>query len=220
MSFKSLQLTELFDELNELQTNYGAEGLMPIYGAGCIKRPKFCLIFMNPTARNISANPEWKGLRAPWLGTKDVWRMFHKMGLIDESSLLESIWTLKPDQWSVKLAQKLYEELSKNSVYVTNLAKCTQVDARPLSNAVFNVYRNIMIKEIETIKPKYIVTFGNQVSSIVLNKSVSVSGYLDQDKFEILRVGQGLEFPLYPLYYPVGQGRRNMGKTIERFKLI
>ena len=36
-------------------------------------------------------------------------------------------------------------------------------------------YLDLLKQEIEIIKPKVVVLFGNQVSSIVLNKKISVS---------------------------------------------
>jgi len=55
--------------------------LNAIYGAGKIENLKVLLVFMNPTAKNISAGKDWKGLKAPWLGTKHVWRLLSTLGL-------------------------------------------------------------------------------------------------------------------------------------------
>lgn len=59
-------------KIDELQPLYGDASLKSIYGAGCIKRPKAMLVFMNPTGKNVSARSDWKGIRAPWLGTKSL----------------------------------------------------------------------------------------------------------------------------------------------------
>jgi len=61
---------------------------------------------------------------------------------------------------------------------------------------------------------KKIITFGNQVSSILLNRTISVSNYIDDQK-EMLN-----GYEIYPTYYPVGQGRRNMSLAVKRIKKI
>lgn len=57
---------------------------MSIYNGGCTKNPNICFVFMNPTGRNIASCPEWKGRRSPWIGTKNIWKLFYKIGLLME----------------------------------------------------------------------------------------------------------------------------------------
>lgn len=75
-----------------------------------------------------------------------------------------------------------------------------------------------MEKEIDIVQPDHIVSFGNQVSSLLLRKNIKVSDYQwqDHEKFEIL----GKTYKVYPTFYPVGQGMRNIDKAIERIKTI
>ena len=47
--------------------------------------------------------------------------------------------------------------------------------SRVIPNEVYKEYLNLLFKEIEIINPKIIITFGNQVSSIILDKNISVS---------------------------------------------
>ena len=68
------------------------------------------------------------------------------------------------------------------------------------------------------VKPKNIISFGNQVSSILLDKKISVSDYEDI-KFENLNI-KGTVYKVYPAYYPVGQGRRNLPKAISRIRTV
>ena len=75
-----MQIKSLHKKIDLLQLLYGDSSLQAIYGAGCINKPKIMFIFMNPTARNITADKNWRGLRAPWLGTKNVWGIFYKLG--------------------------------------------------------------------------------------------------------------------------------------------
>jgi len=207
------QVIQLHKEYDKLQIKYGDPTLSSIYGAGCINNPEIMFIFMNPTGRNISSTSSWKGLRAPWIGTKQVWDIFVNLGLL-QSKIYLKIKSLKSEEWDYDFANEVYTDIQNHSVFITNLGKCTQVDARPLSNSVFKEYLNLMYKEIEIVNPKKIVTFGNQVSSILLNKTISVSNYVDDQK-EMLN-----GYKIYPTYYPVGQGRRNMPLAVKRIKKI
>lgn len=194
----------------KLHKKFGHDGLVMIYGAGCIKAPDLMLIFMNPTSRNIASSPDWSGIRAPWIGVKKVWQMLASLELIDPSFI--------PEIWNENSAKDLYGHVAERKLHITNLASCTQPDARPLQNIVFRDYLPLIKDEIGQITPKIIVTFGNQVSSILLQKSVAVSSYQDIE-YETLIV-DGKTFTVYPTYYPVGQGQRNMPKAVERIRLL
>lgn len=209
-----LQIKSLFPKFDKLQKIHGDKNLFSIYGAGCIKNPKLFFVFMNPTSRNVSTSKSWKGIHAPWIGTKNVWKIFFEVDAISKNTY-EKILKMSASQWTEEFAKSLYEELSKKKIYITNLAKCTQIDARPLKDKIFHEYRNLILDEIRLINPKNIISFGNQVSSILLNKKIKVSDYNDLD-FEILEK----KYRVYPVFYPVGQGMRNMPKAISRIKLI
>lgn len=64
---------------------------------------------------------------------------------------------------------------------------------------------------------KKIILFGNQVSSIVLNKRISVSEY--RKTSEDLKIEDKV-FKCFPVYYPVGNGFFNAPKAIEDLKYI
>lgn len=213
-----MQLTQLFDELDNLHSIYGDKEFTPIYGAGQIIKPRICLVFMNPTARNVSSHKSWKGLRAPWIGTKSIWKMFYRLGLFKDEDLIQEIIRMKVNDWTESFAEQVYMHIKSQSIYITNIAKCTQPDARHLSNEVYKAYLDIMYRELSTLKPKYIFTFGNQVSSVLLNKKISVSNYLD-DEFETISL-TNKSLKIYPTYYPVGQGTRNMPKAIDRVSTV
>ena len=72
-------------------------------------------------------------------------------------------------------------------------------------------------KEIQIINPEVIILFGNQVSSIVLNQKISVS--LVRKKQFIKKIGNR-EFKCFSVFYPVGNGRFNIDKSIEDIKWI
>ena len=100
--------------------------------------------------------------------------MFYKVDLLSEE-IFNKIQEKKPKEWDYEFCDYVYEEIEKNKLFITNLGKCTQIDARPLPDEVLKKYLDLLFKEINIIKPKIIITFGNQVSSIILNKKISVS---------------------------------------------
>lgn len=217
MSKAKLQLKQLFPQFNQLQKEYGDSEYFPIYGAGKLESPKIMLIFMNPTGRNIASLQKWNGLRAPWIGTKQVWRLINKLSLIRDKQLSQIIDS-RVSEWTESFAKEIYETVSRNDCYITNFAKCTMSNAKPLPNSVFVQYKDLLLEEIQLVKPKIIVSFGNQVSSLLLSQTISVSNYLN-DEFEQLEIC-GIFYKIYPTYYPVGQGRRNMPLAEKRLLRI
>lgn len=79
-----MKIEELDVEYDKLQKIYGAKELMSIYNGGYTKNPNICFVFMNPTGRNIASCPQWKGRRSPWIGKKNIWKLFYKIGLLME----------------------------------------------------------------------------------------------------------------------------------------
>ena len=201
-------LDELVVEYNKLQKKYGDPSLDSITFGGCKKNPDICFVFMNPTARNITSSKEWTGLKAPWIGTKNVWGFFEKIGFIDEE-MLNTIKSMKGIEWTVEFADSVYKMIEDRGIYVTNLAKCTQVDARYFDDSVYKKYLKLFMREMEIVNPKVIVLFGNQVSSIVLGEKISVS-HVRKKEFLLNK-----KFKCYPVYYPVGNGIFNMDKAVE-----
>ncbi len=211
-----MQIKNLLKKFDNLQKIHGHEDFDAIYGAGEINNPKLFLVFMNPTAKNTSAHKHWKGLKAPWIGTKNVWKMFNQLNFLSKK-FLDKINKRKPTEWDYNFAKEIYQEVKKDSIYITNLSKATQIDARPLKNSVFKEYLELFKEEIFSIKPKIIITFGNQVSSITLGKNIKVSDY--RKKYEIMTI-KNKKFKVFPVYYPVGQGMRNINKAKEDIKWI
>ena len=123
----------------------------------------------------------------------------------------------KSKDWDYEFSDYVYSEIKQNKVFIMNLGKCTQIDARPLPDDVLKQYLDLLFEEIYIIKPKVIVTFGNQVSSIILNEKISVS--------ENRKISHNLKikndiYKVFPVYYPVGNGIFNIDKSIEDIKWI
>ena len=211
-----MTLEDLKIEYDKLQLKYGDKTLDSIYNGGCINNPDICFVFMNPTKRNIASNKNWKGLKSPWIGTKNIWDLFYKTNLLDKE-IYEKIRNTTGPKWTEEFAEEVYENVKKHKYFITNLGKCTQIDARPLPDSVYKKYLNLFKKEIEIINPKVIILFGNQVSSIVLNKNISVS-LCRKQKFT--KKINKKEFDFYPVFYPIGNGIFNIDKSIEDIKYI
>lgn len=211
-----MMLENLKKEYDKLQKKYGDKSLDSICFGGCEKEPNICFVFMNPTGKNIASSKEWKGIKAPWVGTKNVWDLFYKLNLLDED-IYNKIKTIKGKEWTKEFAKEVYDNVEKHKYFITNLGKCTQIDARPLSDSIYLKYLNLLEKEIEIINPKVVVLFGNQVSSIVLGEKISVSQCRNK---LFLKDINGKEYKFYSVYYPVGNGRFNIDKSIEDIKWI
>jgi len=206
-----MQVKRFLEPFDKLQAIYGDKSLDAIYGAGQTNNPDLCLVFMNPTGRNVSSSKLWKGLKAPWIGTKNVWKMFFQLGFFNKA-FFDDINSKKPNDWDYEFAEKIYKGVKDNSLYITNLSKATQADARPLKDEVFRKYLSLFLEEMDVVKPKIIITFGNQVSSVLFGKNVRVSDY--RKKHEFVEVN-GNPTKVFPVYYPVGQGMRNINKAKE-----
>ena len=173
-----MTLDDLKAEYDKLQLKYGAKELDSIYNGGCSDNPDICFVFMNPTGRNIASNKSWKGLKSPWIGTKNIWDLFYELKLLDKKNYAK-IKTIKGKDWTEKFAEEVYDDVKKHKYFITNLGKCTQIDARVLPDSVYKEYLHLLEKEINDKKYK-----------------------------------------CYSVFYPVGNGRFNIGKSIEDINYI
>lgn len=211
-----MNIKDLNVEYDKLQLEYGEPTLSSIYNGGCEKNPDVCFVFMNPTGKNIASTKEWKGRRSPWIGTKNIWKLFYRIGIIDRD-LFDNIKSKKACEWTEEFADLVYKEIENKKVFITNLGKCTQIDARPLPDRVLKEYLELLYKEIEIINPKKIIVFGNQVSSIFLNKKICVKSVRRQE-FK-MKIGDK-EYPVYSVFYPIGNGMRNIDLAVEDLNYI
>ena len=148
--------------------------------------------------------------------------MFVFMNLFDATDLIdkelyEKIKSIKGSDWTPEFAKLVYDDVTKHRFFINNLGKCTQIDARPLPDSVYLEYLELLKKEIEIVDPKVVILFGNQVSSIVLGQNISVS---KSRKTEYpLHIGRKT-YRCFPVFYPVGNGRFNIDKSIEDINWI
>ena len=211
-----MKLSDLNKEYDKLQIIYGDPSLHSIYNGGCDKHPDICFVFMNPTGKNIASSKNWEGPFHPWLGTKNIWKLFYSCNLL-EKSIYEEIQKKQPKDWTKEFCIQVYDNITKHKIFITNLGKCTQLDARPLTDDYFKSYLDLLEQEIDIIKPKVIVLFGNQVSSIFLDQKISVSTTRKQYLEKTIK---NKTYQCFPVYYPVGNGIFNIDKSIEDINWI
>ena len=211
-----MTLDDLKKEYDKLQLKYGAKELDSIYFGGYTNNPDICFVFMNPTGKNIASIKTWHGIKSPWLGTKNIWDLFYELDLLDKD-IYDRIKAIKGSEWTEEFAKEVYDNVKKHKYFITNLGKCTQIDARPLPDSVYKKYLHLLEKEIEIINPKVIILFGNQVSSIILNQKISVSQCRKQI---FIKEINNKKYNCYSVFYPVGNGRFNINKAIEDINYI
>lgn len=213
---RSMEIKDLNIKYDKMQKKYGDKTLASIYNGGCENNPDICFVFMNPTGKNIASELSWKGRRSPWIGTKNIWKLFYQINLLDED-IYNEIQRRKGKEWDEDFADLVYQDIANKKLFITNLGKCTQIDARPLPDSVLKEYLDLLYKEIDIIKPKKIIVFGNQVSSIFLKDKISVSEWRKKKTTITIKKNK---YDVYPVYYPVGNGMRNIDLVIEDLKYI
>lgn len=115
-----MTVKELNKEYDKLQYKYGAKELNSIYNGGCELNPDIFFIFMNPTGRNIASYKEWKGRRSPWIGTKNIWKLFYVLNLLDKD-IYNEIQNKKANEWDEHFADLVYDNVAKHKYFITNL---------------------------------------------------------------------------------------------------
>jgi len=85
--------------------------------------------------------------------------------------------------------------LSRQNVYVTNLLKCRPLQGQALHETPFHTCKAYLFKEIEIIKPKIVITLGEEVYHYLSN---------DTGDFKTLRgtVIDAKDYLIVPTYHP------------------
>ncbi len=214
-------LDDLWRIVNDTHTQFFPENkLMPIVGNGRIERPDYMFVFINPTHRNISSNPLWKGPRFPFIGTKPVWRIFNRAGLFDDE-LMKQIE--REPNWSLEFTEKVRSFLDSKSFYFTNIVKWTGADATLPDAQKVKLFLPILRREIEIVQPKTIVTFGLIPFTFLTQETIRLQDYYDKfvqsSKLAAypLKVGNH-QTSVVPCYFPVGRG--DPKRAVEMLKAI
>lgn len=214
-----MRLKDLWKEVDKLSKKFPSK-YRPIMGNGKCKNPKFMLVFINPTKANISSHPGWPSFRAPFIGTKPVWRVLHKAGWFN-SQLMKVIEA--SDTWSPRLAKIIYASLARRGLYLTNIVKWTGETAELPKAKKIKAYLPLLKKEIKIVKPKYIVTMGLIPFENLTGHKIKLGEYYKEAmktkklKTYDLKI-DSKTYKVIPSYFPVGRGEPK--KAVEIFKLL
>ena len=217
---RSLQIKEIVRKTRELSAKfYGDHTLDSIAGAGLVENPKFALVFINPTHRNISTNKEWHGLKAPWIGCANIWQLLFEAGLID-SSINNHIQS-QGSHWSADDALNVYAHAAEKSLYLTNIVKWTGLDAKLPEREKLRLYAPLLVQELTLLKPAHTIAFGQLTYDGILRAlGISTTEAFGRVNECNLQNNQLLEVqtqigPVLPCYFPIGQGIKNRSKALR-----
>lgn len=214
-------LDGLWKEVDDLNQRYFPDNtLQPILGGGRTCKPKVMFVFINPTGRNLSSDRQWKGPRFPFIGTAQVWRIFHRAGLFDDE-LMEYINSKR--EWSLEFTGRVLHFLGEKSFYFTNLVKRTGRDATLPDSEKIRLFLPILEKEIEIVHPRYIVAFGLIPFESIARRNITLRDYYSKamraKRLIPFEVGIGSRVrKVIPCYFPVGRG--NPEKAVELLRLV
>jgi uracil-DNA glycosylase len=214
-------LEQLWNDVDAIhRRNFPASRLMPIVGNGKTNRPDVMFVFINPTIRNSSSDPSWKGPRFPFIGTKQVWRIFHRAGFFDDALMQE---IEKNKSWSLDLTTRVLAFLRDHSIYLTNIVKWTGEDATLPDAKKIKLFLPILQEEIGIVKPRRIVTFGLIPFAHLTKETIKLKEYYEQSikrnslqeyKAEI----NGAAVNVIPCYFPIGRG--DPKRAVELLRLL
>src|SRR3989338_10177600 len=215
------ELEHLWQEVITLNhTHFPHNNLAPIVGNGQTNSPKVMFIFINPTAKNIGSDPSRPGPRFPFIGTKQVWRIFHKADLISD----DFITYINPEKtWSQEFTLQLLAHLKYKGIYITNIVKWTGHDATIPDSKKINIFLPLLKKEIEIVKPQQIVTFGLIPFEHLTNQKIKLKEYFQQVQTTNQLPSYDLTInatatKVIPCYFPVGRG--NPIRAVHILKLL
>ncbi len=188
--------------------------LQHILGGGKEQNPKTMFVFINPTCRNITSKPYYKGPRYPFAGTKEVWKVFAEAGILEKTALkiTENVWDNKAVTDTLKIVKD-------SGNYLTNLVKCTGSDGNPPKKEQIDYNKNLFFEEIDIIKPENIVAFGVLPFKGLTGKTIKLSEYFSGElkPLESIQINKKI-YPVWPCYFPVGRG--NPKKAAEALRRI
>jgi len=215
MENKKLQkLYESVDKCKFCKTDKNL--LQHIHGFGSLK-PDLMLILINPTQRNLSSDPKYKGARFPFIGVRQFWKVLADGGLI--SKKITDKLPLRKD-WNDNDTEKIKRELISNRLFLTNIVKCCYYHSLYPDDKVVKDQMKIMAEEIRIVKPKRILAFGALVYKTLTGKNIKFCEYWS-NKGDTKAVGDiisGLKIVVEPCYFPIGRG--NPKKAAEIMKKI
>lgn len=187
--------------------------LQHIHGFGVLNA-KLMLVLVNPTYRNLSSDPEYKGVRFPFIGVRQFWKVLADGGLINKKVAYNL--PLRKD-WQKKQTELIKNELIRHKFFLTNIVKCCYSHSAYPDKRVIAEQLKLLADEINIVRPKKIIAFGGLVFKTLTGKSIKLSEYWKKRGTGKSReVISGLKVLTEPCYFPIGRGNPNKSAEILR----
>lgn len=194
--------------------------LQHILGGGKEQQPDVMFCFINPTYRNITTEPDYRGQRFPFMGTTKVWRVFVNAGLL-EQDVMERL----KKGWDQDLIDSTIKKIEEKNFYFTNLVKCAQPHADNPKTAEIRKLLPLFFKELSVVQPKLICSFGSLPFRWLTNiNSLKLSEHYEKQKrsnklitYDSVPIN-GKKYSVFPCYFPVGRG--NPKKAVELLQIL
>lgn len=212
------QLYTTFDACKRCKTQKNP--LKHILGGGKTKNPRFLFLFINPTHKNISSYSNYEGSRRyPFIGVRHFYKLLSSAGFVDKI-IIGNIYN---NGWKTEDEKRIENSLIKNDVYLTNLVKCTQPHPENPTKDIIIQDLPLLYKEIDIVKPTYIVTFGKLTYQTLTNQDIRLKDKLEEVKKGTYQPDKSLNiinetYPILPCYFPVGRG--NPPKALQILSYI
>ena len=178
--------------------------LLHIHGAGA-RRPDLMLVLVNPTHRNLSADPAGvhaAGPRFPFIGVRQFWRVLAAGGLIDRKIAA----SLPPRAaWRPEHTDLVRRELVRRRLYLSNIVKCCYPHGDYPAPEVVRDQLGLLGEEIRLVRPRRLVAFGALVLKTLTGRNIKLSDprQLSAGAVEIV---SGLGVPVAACHFPIGRG--------------
>lgn len=200
-------------------SNYESNWLYPIVWGWKKINPDIMFVFINPTKNNLGTKKNREGQRVPWIWYTTLWDVLHEAWFINDywMNQLED----KKGKWDAEFTEKLYKYLEEEQLYLTNIVKKAEIDARLPQSKLIKDYSDIFFKEIELVNPKKIVVFGKIPMSVFMSSSIALKEcyrYLEE-KWKLRTVNFNNK-EVIPCYFPVWLGRRNKPQAVDILKKL
>jgi uracil-DNA glycosylase family 4 len=215
----NLELERLWAEVDNCsECKESGNRLQHILAGGQDEGPRIMFVFINPTHRNISSRPGYEGPRIPFLGTREIWNVFVKAGLLGND-----FKRVPNGQWSQELIAKVIGAVKNEGFYFTNIVKCTEPSSKLPSRRKVRGKLPLFEREVAMVKPDLIVTFGIIPFEALTQTKIKLSEHYDKQKsstnlltYRNALIG-GRSCDVFPCYFPVGRGDQKRALELLTF---
>ena len=205
---KLLEIYKEFDNCERCRKDNNL--LLHILGGGRFQNPQFLFLFINPTHLNLSSHRDYKGKRRyPFIGVRYFYRLLSEAGFLDKK-IINDIYRRG---WQIDDESRIEQSLINNSVYMTNLVKCTKYDPESPSKNIIKQDFPLLQKEINIVLPRYIVAFGKLPLRMITGKDIRLKDCLERTRNNSYQPIKSINvlgkiYKVFPCYFPVGRGNR------------